>query len=167
MATTETVQSNQQASERRPPKWLFKFVINPAMRFILRSPLHTRISDRLILLGFTGRKTGKQYVTPVGYHWEDGDIINFTQSPWARNLEGGAAVTVWLKGEKRQGTAKATQDVDEIVESLLKYGEAEGYETLRMRAPGVSFSGEKPTREELEASAENLTMVRTRLESPL
>jgi hypothetical protein len=40
---------------------------NAFMRPLLRSGLGRRIDD-LALLSFTGRKTGRRYTVPVGYH---------------------------------------------------------------------------------------------------
>lgn len=46
---------------RTPPGWLkpaFR-VINPLMEALLRSPLHGLVSDSLLLVTFTGRKSGR------------------------------------------------------------------------------------------------------------
>lgn len=60
---------------------------------LLRSPLHPLASDSLLLLSFTGAKTGTEYTTPVGYRVRDGTWIVTTQSPWWRNLKGGEPVS--------------------------------------------------------------------------
>ena len=41
------------------------------MKFILRSPLHGMVSKYLTLITFTGRKSGKNYTTPVSYSQDD------------------------------------------------------------------------------------------------
>ena len=51
------------------PPWVFKWIMNPAIKLILRSPLHGLMSKRLLLITFTGRKSGKQFTTPLGYEW--------------------------------------------------------------------------------------------------
>jgi len=57
-------------------------IINPLMKLLLRSPLHTLVSGSLLLLTFTGTKTGNEYTTPVGYWVKDGRLIVTTHSPW-------------------------------------------------------------------------------------
>ena len=45
---------------RRPPAWL-----NTLMSLLLRSPFHGLVSTHLMLIRFTGRKSGKLITTPV------------------------------------------------------------------------------------------------------
>ena len=40
---------------------------NPVARFLLATPFHSLMSGRLMLLSFTGRKTGRLYTRPVSY----------------------------------------------------------------------------------------------------
>jgi len=39
--------------------------VNQAMQTILRSPLHGMVSSTVLLITFTGRKSGNTYTTPV------------------------------------------------------------------------------------------------------
>jgi hypothetical protein len=52
----------------------FMRVINLPMRQLLRLPFQTPLSRRLMLLSFTGRRTGRQYRQPVSYV-PDGDTL--------------------------------------------------------------------------------------------
>lgn len=74
------------------PKPVFELVINPAMKGILRSPLHRILSDSLLLITFTGRQSGGEYTTPVGYEQKAGTLYITSQSNrvWWKNLRGGA-----------------------------------------------------------------------------
>ena len=56
-------------------------MMNKLPLFLLRSPLHGVMSKRVLLVTFTGRKSGKAYTTPVSY-MREGDIVFFTDSPW-------------------------------------------------------------------------------------
>jgi hypothetical protein len=47
---------------------------NGFMRAILRSPLHGLVSNNVILITFTGRKSGNTYTMPVNYV-RDGDAL--------------------------------------------------------------------------------------------
>ena len=40
---------------------------NPVARLLLATPFHSLMSGRLMLLSFTGRKTGRLYTRPVSY----------------------------------------------------------------------------------------------------
>ena len=55
------------------PEFMF-VIINPVMRFILRSPLHVIFSSGIMLITFTGRKSGRKFTTPVRY-LQDGDTV--------------------------------------------------------------------------------------------
>ncbi|APW99570.1 hypothetical protein CHINAEXTREME_18125 [Halobiforma lacisalsi AJ5] len=71
------------------------------MELLLRSPLHTLVSDSVTVLTFTGAKTCNEYTTPVGYWVKDGRILVTTHSPWWRNLKGGAEGELHLRGKAR------------------------------------------------------------------
>jgi hypothetical protein len=94
---------------RRPPKALYK-IINPTLKAVLHSPLHSRISNRLIVLRFKGRKSGKQFSIPVAYVLSGNTIRLATQSPWYKNFAGGAPVEVRLRGQERNGVAELISD---------------------------------------------------------
>jgi deazaflavin-dependent oxidoreductase (nitroreductase family) len=91
------------------PPILFRLV-NPVIAAVLRSPLHWVASDSLLLLTFTGRRTGREYTTPVGYRRLDGRLLVFTHSNWWQNLRGGAPVTLRLRGEIREARAVPVTD---------------------------------------------------------
>jgi hypothetical protein len=91
------------------PRWAYA-IVNPAMTFILRSPLHGLLSASLMLLVFDGRKSGKRYTIPVGYTQEGNRLTLFSHAKWARNFEGGYPVAVRLRGELRRATARVVTD---------------------------------------------------------
>ncbi len=66
-------------------------LMNRVPQLLLRSPLHGLMSSRYLLITFTGRKSGKQYTTPVAYLGEGDTIILTTDSPWWKNLRGGGS----------------------------------------------------------------------------
>lgn len=162
---TRDRQETQEKSERRgPPEALFK-VVNPMMKWLLRSPLHGFVSGRILLLGFTGRKSGRSFVTPVGYHEDEGRLVSFTRRPWAENFSGGAPVTIWLRGRKQSAHAETTRDVDEILRVLDRFTAVNGAEAIAMRIGGAQFAGEAPTPQELRQAASELALIRIRPEA--
>jgi len=94
---------------------------NDFMSWVLRSPLHGMLSNGMMLITVTGRKTGKQYTTPVEYFREDGNLWVMTSRDrtWWRNLKGGAKVSLLLK--RKPVTARAELDLDERVVEARMY----------------------------------------------
>jgi hypothetical protein len=54
-------------------------VVNPAIVWILRSPLHRLLSAGVLVLQFSGRRTGRMYRTPLSYVEIDGAPLCFTR----------------------------------------------------------------------------------------
>jgi hypothetical protein len=53
---------------------------------LLGSWLHGVVSGRLMLLDYTGGRTGRRYTFPVGYfRWDDGDVLAFSTRAVARS----------------------------------------------------------------------------------
>jgi len=104
----------------RLPELLFR-VINPTVTLLLRSPLHRVCSGSLMLVGFTGRRSGRHYTTPVRY-LRDGDVIRCftsTETRWWRNLRGGAACSVTVRGQVIACRATVIENDPERARPLL------------------------------------------------
>jgi hypothetical protein len=99
-----------------PPKSVLRLV-NPVMKAVLRSPVHGLISDKLMLLTMTGRRTGRTYTVPVWRHVSaDGDLLISAGGGWRHNLRGGADVRVLLDGREHAGRAVLEEDSAQAVE---------------------------------------------------
>lgn len=166
-ATDKEAQSNALAQpgvntpERNLPKGLFKMV-NPVMKAVLRSPLHGRVSGSLMLLSFKGRKTGKVYSTPVGYHEVGGDLLVFTHSPWWRNLQGGAPVKLVIQKKALRGYAEAVEDEEEVFLSAQHLLSKIGIQNARRL--GIFLNkGHEPSEEELRAATKGTIMLRIKV----
>ncbi len=81
-------------------------VVNRAMKLVLRSPVHGMVDKTVLLITFTGRKTGKTYTTPVSYSQGDGQVTIFTHADRWKNLCDDAPVTLRIRGRDLQGLAK-------------------------------------------------------------
>ena len=93
-------------------------VVNVIARFILRSPLHGVMSKNIMLISFTGRQSGKHYTVPISYVQDGDTVIGFTDAKWARNLRGGALVTLWVRGRAHAGTGTAISDPAAVAAGL-------------------------------------------------
>lgn len=121
------------------PEPLFA-IINPVMRALLRSPLHGIVSDSLMLITFTGRKSGRTFTTPVRYVECDGVIRCFTsrEIPWWRNLRGGADVTLTVQGRQAQYHASVIEGDPEqtrkwLVHYLSRFPQDAAYHDIRLQ----------------------------------
>lgn len=148
---------------RGPPSFDAAFaVINPIVTGILRSPIHGLLSDSLLVLTFSGRKSGTEYSTPVGYWREDGTLLVTTHSPWWRNLRGGEPVTVVLQGRERSGVATPHEDPATVARYMQRFIETRGVEAARRI--GLSIDGDRePTLAELEAGVEGTVVIEIEL----
>jgi deazaflavin-dependent oxidoreductase (nitroreductase family) len=82
-------------------------IVNPLIKLLIRTPLHKLVDDGVVLITYTGRKSGKTITVPVNYLQVGHDlhIISFRSRNWWRNIKGGASVDVQLKGKRRSGWA--------------------------------------------------------------
>lgn len=89
---------------------------------LLRSPLHFLMSGHVLLLTFTGRKSGRRYSTTAEYMREGNTLTLFTQRQrlWWKNFQGGAAVTVHLRGHEISGQAEAFTDEQMITTAFTR-----------------------------------------------
>ena len=74
-------------------------VVNKFPMLLLRSPLYDLMSKSVLLLTFTGYKSGKKYTTLVTYLREDDEVLMTTASPWWKNLRGESGASVMRPGE--------------------------------------------------------------------
>ena len=136
--------------------------VNKMMKFVLRSPMHGLVSKTILLITFTGRKSGKTYMTPVSYSQYDGRVYIFTHAAWWKNLRSGAPVTLCLQGREVQGLAEPVAEDKHIIAVRL----AEHLRKVPSDAPyyGVTFDKHKnPREEEVEKAVQTVVMICVRL----
>ncbi|MDQ2717547.1 MAG: nitroreductase/quinone reductase family protein [Chloroflexota bacterium] len=95
----------------RPPRPV-RILANRIATTILRSPWHSMRSNQLLLLTFTGRKSGKEFTTPLRYVQEGETLRLIVVYPWWRNLLGEPTVRVLLRGHMHTGTAEVLPEED-------------------------------------------------------
>lgn len=86
---------------------------NVVPALIIKSPMHRLMSDKYAILTFTGRKSGRVYTTPMAYVRDGNRVLLSTDSPWHRNLEGGAPVKMRIRGHNVTGTATPVKSAEE------------------------------------------------------
>jgi hypothetical protein len=100
-------------------------IVNPALRTLLKSPIHGVASGRVALITYTGRRSGRQYTIPCFYR-DKGDEVTIAvgwpdRKVWWRNLTGdGGAVRLLIRGHELRGHAIATRDAGH--DALVRVG---------------------------------------------
>lgn len=81
---------------------------------LLASPVHSLLSGSLVVLTYTGRKSGQRHSLPVMYAERDGKLIVFAgrsrDKRWWRNFRIVTPVKIILRGRRLQGWAQAILD---------------------------------------------------------
>lgn len=132
---------------------------NDFMSWVLRSPFHGMLSNSMMLISVTGRKTGRTYTLPVGYYIE-GDflwVITSHDRTWWKNLQGGAKVNLLLKRKPIQAFAETETDKKSV--------EARMYEYLRnvpqaAKPMQVRIENGKPNPADIAATAKDRLFIR-------
>ncbi len=136
--------------------------VNRTMKLVLRSPVHGIVSKTVLLITFTGRKSGKTYTTPVSYSQNGDQVYIFTHADWWKNLRSGAPVSLRIQGRELQGLAEAVaEDKSAVATGLAAHlrkvpSDARYYD--------VTFDDHRnPRAEEIEKAAQSVVMIRIRL----
>jgi len=136
--------------------------VNHAMELVLRSPVHGMVSKTILLITFTGRKSGMTYTTPVSYSQYDDQVYIFTHAVWWKNLRSGPPVTLRLRGREFQGRAEpVAEDKQAIAARLIAHLRKVPSDA---RFYGVTFDDHRnPRAEEVEKAAQTVVMICIRL----
>lgn len=106
----------------RVPEWLFPLA-NRVMALLLCSPLHFLASDSIMLVRFTGRRTGVRRATPVRYLREgESRLVCLTsrRTAWWHNFREAASVELQLAGRRVSATAEAFPEADVEIDAVLR-----------------------------------------------
>ena len=137
-------------------------IVNRSMKLVLSSPMHRMVSKTVLLITFTGRKSGKTYTTPVSYSQSGDQVTIFTHATWWKNLSSGTPVKLRFQGRELEGlAAPVAEDKRAVAAGLVEHlrkvpSDAKNY--------GVTFdeSG-SPRAEEVEKAVQMVVMIPIRL----
>ncbi len=137
-------------------------IVNNAMKLILRSPAHGIVDKTVLLITFTGRKSGKTYTTPVSYSQYGNQVYVFTHANWWRNLHSSSPVTLRIRGREFQGRAEpVAEDKQAIAAGLITHLRKVPSDAGFYR---VTFDDHgNPRLEEAEKAAQTVVMICIRL----
>ena len=89
-------------------------MLNIFMRPILRLPFATPLTKRIMLVSFTGRKTGKAYQQPVSYVQQDDTLLTPGGGKWKLNLREDQPVRIRLRARDVLARPEFVRDPDEV-----------------------------------------------------
>jgi hypothetical protein len=138
-----------------PPDAILRLV-NPILRFLLRTPILGGAREQLMVVSFNGRKTGRRYSVPVGAHRIDDQLYALVGAPWKRNFRDGATADVLLNGKSAAMRGELIEDRSVVADLYHRGAESYGAKTAQ-RSMGLKFRDQRiPTLEEFtEAVHEN------------
>lgn len=93
---------------------------NPLIAGVLRSPLHAMLSGQMMLVSYTGRKSGQRFTTPVNYVQDDEVYwtASLRERTWWRNMRGGLTVSLRLRGREVPAIATAIESEAGVAKAL-------------------------------------------------
>lgn len=134
---------------------------NDFVAFLLRTPLHVFLGDTM-LITVTGRKTGREYSTPVGFY-RAGDflwVLTSRDRTWWRNVRGGAQVRLLLKGKSVGAFAGPELDEKVVETRLLEYIQRV---PMAAKPMGIRVENKVPNTEDIARVARNRLFVKISL----
>lgn len=138
-----------------PPSAVLRLV-NPVLSFLLRTPLAGPARKQLMVLSFTGRKTGRPYSIPVSAHVIGNDLYALTGAGWKQNFRGGAAAQIMHDGKTTAMRGELIRDRAVVPDLYLRCTESYGVQRAQ-RMIGLKFREPRiPTRDEFAEAVDRL-----------
>ena len=132
------------------------------MKAIINSPFHPLLGENFAIITFEGRKSGRQYSTPVNVAHVDGmwTVVSMRERTWWQNLRGGRKAQLRVAGQLVQVRGEVVEDRAEVLTALHNYfsqypGFAR-YFDIHLGSDG------QPVIEELESAADGRVLIRLR-----
>jgi deazaflavin-dependent oxidoreductase (nitroreductase family) len=121
--------------------------------------MHGMVSQSVLLITFTGRKSGKTYTTPVSYSQHSDQVYVFTHADWWKNLGGGAPVSLRIQGRELRGLPEPiAEDKQAVAAGLMEHLRKVPSDA---RYYGVTFDDNgSPRAEEVEKAVQTVVMLR-------
>ncbi|MBB6418538.1 hypothetical protein [Streptomyces sp. AK010] len=97
------------------------------MRELLSGPAPGPVAERLALLHFSGRRSGRTYTVPAGVHTLGDALVVATGSGWRHNFAGGSPGELTWRGQRRPVRFTLVDDAERSARGYLqlyrRYGE--------------------------------------------
>ena len=141
-----------------PPEPIMK-VMNPLLRYGLRTPLAGGARKQFMVLNFKGRKSGRQFSIPVSAHHLDGRLYALAGAPWKVNFRGGAPAQVLYDGTTRAMQGELIEDGAVVADLFRRCALGYGVKKAQ-RMMGLKFRDPRmPTLEEFRQAVDENKLV--------
>lgn len=136
-----------------PPDALLS-VMNPTMKFLLGTPFAGPLGTQMMVLNFTGRKSGRPLSVVVSAHQLDGALYALANAGWTANFTDGADVHVRRGGRTTIMHGELIRDPATVADLAHRIAQAYGAKKAQ-RMMGLKFrDGTVPTVEEFTEAAQ-------------
>jgi hypothetical protein len=138
-----------------PPAAVLR-VVNPLMKMVLHTPLAGPARSQLMVVDFTGRKSGRPYSLVLSAHVIDGVLYAMTGATWKANFRDGAAAQVLHDGKTVAMRGELITDKPHVVDLYARCAESYGPKRAA-RAMGLAFrDNQMPTRDQFAQAVDEL-----------
>jgi hypothetical protein len=149
-----TAQSNA-ITISHPPNAVLRLV-NPVINLLLRTPLTGGARNQLMVVGFTGRKSGRHFSIPLSAHLVDDILYAMTGAAWRHNFRDGAPAQVLYMGKTTTMRGELIADRALAADLYSRCAESYGVKAAQ-RMMGLKFPGGRmPSRDEFAEAINQL-----------
>jgi hypothetical protein len=141
--------------------------LNPIVTGLLRSPMHRIASANLCIFSYRGRRSGKQYTTPLSF-MREGSTVRLLSSHntnwWNNFLDGSVDVEIEIARQTFRGKATTTvDDSDAFREGVRAFLTAVPRDA---RVYGIKLdSSRRPREADIASAAGHVVLVEIEIES--
>ncbi|MFE8989465.1 hypothetical protein ACFYMI_16830 [Streptomyces collinus] len=121
------------------------------MRELLSGPAPGPVAERLALLHFSGRRSGRPYTVPAGVHTLGGALVVATGSGWRHNFAGGSPGELTWRGQRLPVRFTLVDDAERSARGYLELYRRYGEEAPRRLGLAVRGAGRPALAEFREA----------------
>ena len=121
-------------------------IVNPLVKFLVARGWG-RVADQIMVLHWTGKKTGTAYSTPVSRFDLDDQLFTQTKAGYKSNFVGGGPAELVFDGRRRAYVGTTIDDAEVVGRRMRSVLDALGIKD-GSRALGLKIDGE-PTTEQL------------------
>ena len=147
-----------------PPDALLR-IVNPLMKLLLHTPLMGGARNQLMVVDFTGRKSGRQFSIPISAHEIDNDLYALTPATWKYNFRDGANAKILHDGKTSTRNGQLIQDRGTVAGLYSRLAESYGVKRAE-RSFGLKFPEQRvPTRDEFGQAVDQLHLAAIRFTS--
>ena len=138
-------------------------VVNPMMRFLMRTPLGGGLRNGIVLLKFAGRKTGRRYEVLITQHRLDGELVVLTGARWSLNFRGGRDAEWEHQNRTESGRGVLVEEPQAVGEIYHRVISELGPKMASRRTPLKVTVPRVPTADELAEFARTHALFAVRL----